>query len=104
MKPNINSVEVHPHLSNSGHPVDGALVGAGFTVALKEIRVFSCGKFSPLFDLKMCFDFELCPRFSMKKMTQICPDLGNEGTTKQIARFLQQVLADSRIMEGCKKI
>ncbi len=29
MKPNINSVEVHPKLSNNGHPVDGALVGAG---------------------------------------------------------------------------
>ncbi len=29
MKPYINSVEVHPQLSNNGHPVDGALVGAG---------------------------------------------------------------------------
>ncbi len=29
MKPNINSVEVHPQLSNNSHPVDGALVGAG---------------------------------------------------------------------------
>jgi len=29
MKSNINSVEVHPKLSNNGHPVDGALVGAG---------------------------------------------------------------------------
>jgi hypothetical protein len=29
VKPNINSVEVHPQLSNTGHPVDGALVGAG---------------------------------------------------------------------------
>jgi len=29
VKPNINSVEVHPQLSNNGHPVDGALVGAG---------------------------------------------------------------------------
>jgi hypothetical protein len=28
-KPNINSVEVHPQMSNNGHPVDGALVGAG---------------------------------------------------------------------------
>jgi hypothetical protein len=28
-KPNINSVEVHPQLSNDRHPVDGALVGAG---------------------------------------------------------------------------
>jgi hypothetical protein len=26
--PNITSVEVHPQLSNNGHPVDGALVGA----------------------------------------------------------------------------
>ncbi len=29
MKPNINSVEVHPQLSNYGHPVHGVLVGAG---------------------------------------------------------------------------
>ncbi len=29
MKPNINSAEVHPQLSNKKHPVDGALVGAG---------------------------------------------------------------------------
>jgi hypothetical protein len=29
VKPNINSVEIHPQLSNNGHPVDGALVGAG---------------------------------------------------------------------------
>jgi len=29
MKPHINSVEVHPQLSNNGHPVDGALVRAG---------------------------------------------------------------------------
>jgi hypothetical protein len=29
MKPNINSVEVHPQLSNNGHPVDGVLVCAG---------------------------------------------------------------------------
>ncbi len=28
MKPNINSVEVHPQLTYNGHPVDGALVGA----------------------------------------------------------------------------
>ncbi len=28
MKPNINSVEVHPQLSNNKHPVDGVLVGA----------------------------------------------------------------------------
>jgi hypothetical protein len=29
VKSNINPVEVHPQLSNNGHPVDGALVGAG---------------------------------------------------------------------------
>jgi len=28
VKPNINSVEVHPQLSNKGRPVDGTLVGA----------------------------------------------------------------------------
>jgi hypothetical protein len=29
MKQNINSVELRPQLSNNGHPVNGALVGAG---------------------------------------------------------------------------
>jgi hypothetical protein len=29
VKPNINSVDVHPQLSNNGHPVNGVLVGAG---------------------------------------------------------------------------
>jgi hypothetical protein len=28
-KPKINSVEVHSQLTSNGHPVDGALVGAG---------------------------------------------------------------------------
>ncbi len=28
VRPNVNSVEVHPQLSDNGHPVDGALVGA----------------------------------------------------------------------------
>ncbi len=32
MKPEINSVEVHPQLSNKGHPVDGAQGGCWFTV------------------------------------------------------------------------
>jgi len=33
VKPNINSVEVHPQLSNDGHPVDGKVKpkAAGFT-------------------------------------------------------------------------
>jgi len=29
VRPNLNSVEVHPQPSNIEHPVDGALVGAG---------------------------------------------------------------------------
>jgi hypothetical protein len=29
LKPNTNSVEVHPRLSNNEHPVDGVLMGAG---------------------------------------------------------------------------
>jgi hypothetical protein len=29
VEPNINSVEVHPELSNNVHPVDDVLVGAG---------------------------------------------------------------------------
>jgi len=28
VKPDINSVEVLPQLSNNGHPVDGAMMGA----------------------------------------------------------------------------
>jgi hypothetical protein len=27
MKPNINSVEVHPQMSHNGHPVDDVLAG-----------------------------------------------------------------------------
>jgi hypothetical protein len=34
VKPNINSVKVHPQLSNNGHPVDGELVGAGSLVVV----------------------------------------------------------------------
>jgi len=29
VKANTNSGEIHPQLSNNGHPVDGAMVGAG---------------------------------------------------------------------------
>jgi len=29
MKPNINSVEVHPLWSNNGYPLDDVLVGVG---------------------------------------------------------------------------
>jgi hypothetical protein len=34
VKLNINSVEVHPQLSNNRHLVDGVLVGAGLLVAV----------------------------------------------------------------------
>ncbi len=36
VKPNINSVEVHPQLSNNGYSGDGALVSAGSLVAGKN--------------------------------------------------------------------
>jgi hypothetical protein len=29
VEPNSNPIEVHPQLSNNGHPVDGVLVGPG---------------------------------------------------------------------------
>ncbi len=29
MRPGSNSIEDHPQLTHNGHPVDGALVGAG---------------------------------------------------------------------------
>ncbi len=32
MKPKNNSVDVHPQLSNKGHPMDGAQGGCWFTV------------------------------------------------------------------------
>jgi hypothetical protein len=59
MKPNINSVELHPQLSNNGHPVDGALVGAGSlwppsnvhsqTVLTSVKNYFSCQKDPQIF-------------------------------------------------------
>jgi len=43
VKPNIYSVEVHPGLSNMGHPVDGTLVGAGPVWPLSGGRMGSRG-------------------------------------------------------------
>jgi hypothetical protein len=37
VKLNINSVEVHPQLSNNGHPVDDALVGAAGSLWLNMV-------------------------------------------------------------------
>jgi hypothetical protein len=42
MKPLINSVEVHPQLSNNGHPVDGALVGAGSVWPQRRVMSIPC--------------------------------------------------------------
>jgi hypothetical protein len=39
VKPNINSLEVHPQLSNNKHPMDGALVGAGSLWKEKKKKV-----------------------------------------------------------------
>jgi hypothetical protein len=36
---NINSVKVHPQLSDNGHPVDGALVGVGSHWRLGQAKV-----------------------------------------------------------------
>jgi len=47
MKPNINSSEVHPQLSNNGHLMHGVLVAAGsllpskFTSFLKPLKRLS---------------------------------------------------------------
>ncbi len=39
VKPNINSVELHPQLSNNKHPVDGVLVGAGSLWACPRLYI-----------------------------------------------------------------
>jgi len=31
VEPNINLVEVHPQLNNNNHPMDGVLVGVGYS-------------------------------------------------------------------------
>jgi hypothetical protein len=41
VKPNIKSVQVHPQLSNDGHPVDGALVGAGSFWSKKNMIIIT---------------------------------------------------------------
>jgi hypothetical protein len=78
LKPNINSVEVHPQLSNNRHPVDDALVGAGslwpiygrlciifhnfwyghpWTISKTILKTTAC------FGLFACLDFGPCPLF-----------------------------------------
>jgi hypothetical protein len=36
VKPNINSLELNPQLSNNRHPVDGVLVGTGSLLPYDE--------------------------------------------------------------------
>ncbi len=42
MKPNSNSDEVHPQLSNKGCIVDGALMGSWFTVRVNKHGWLCC--------------------------------------------------------------
>jgi hypothetical protein len=53
VKPKINPMEVHPQLSNHGHPVYGALVGAGHfgpsTVLVHFVSVMKATSPSDLF-------------------------------------------------------
>jgi hypothetical protein len=52
VKPKINSVEVHPQLSNNGHPVDGALMGFSFlSLCHPMLTSFSLSFLSP----DLCF-------------------------------------------------
>jgi hypothetical protein len=48
VKPKINSIEVHPQLSNNGHPVDGALVGAGSVWPIASLCL------DELFQIELC--------------------------------------------------
>jgi hypothetical protein len=53
VKQNINSVEVLPQLSTKGHPVDGALVGAG------SLWPYKTGLFSSQLDLRKSLQFQI---------------------------------------------
>ncbi len=44
MKPDINSVDVHPQLSHIGHPVNGGPVGAGLLWLLLARKSFQLAK------------------------------------------------------------
>jgi hypothetical protein len=46
VKPNINSVEVHPQLNNNRHPVDGALVSEPALCLMLEMLL--CEEGSPM--------------------------------------------------------
>jgi hypothetical protein len=65
VKPNINSVEVHPQLSNNKHPVDDVLVGAGslwpslWTIGLKALEASGKCHF------KTCQTSFICPKSNL---------------------------------------
>jgi hypothetical protein len=45
MKPNINSAEIHPQLSNKGHPMDGVLVANIHSITLRLKVELGNGRF-----------------------------------------------------------
>jgi hypothetical protein len=54
VKSNINSIGVHPQLSNNGPPVDGALVGSGsLRVEAAKVLMYCIGR--GLFEIKFYF-------------------------------------------------
>jgi hypothetical protein len=64
-KLNINSVEVHPQLSNNGHPMDGVLVHCGPTYPPKETQQLETNlempfKFRSVFMVKWKITLEIC--------------------------------------------
>jgi hypothetical protein len=56
VKSNINPVEVHPQLSNKGHPADGTLVGAGSLCPYCAIKLSLTIHITPLTLLKISID------------------------------------------------
>jgi hypothetical protein len=87
VKPNINSVEVHPHLSNSIHPVDGVMVGAGSLWPKKPANPI------PINELHVTAVFFLMG----DEFSQI------SKFKEKIARFLKQDPADSQNTKGFLK-
>jgi hypothetical protein len=60
VKPNTNSVELHPQLSNTGHPVDGAALRCspvhGSSINQKQIQCILSFLYSNSCEFRM-FDF-----------------------------------------------
>jgi hypothetical protein len=83
VKPNINSVELHPQLSNMGHPVDGALVGSlwppnqragqwGFSVYKTRPSFVHCCAFFLLDKLFRVFDGSIVMVLATKGICRRC--------------------------------